>query len=259
MNPKIENVITSVVFFSMVLVQPVLSATVFNEYAGSGQLSIASIIITPNPYTTLDDTITTDAEGYDGYQLMSSDYGLLWCEDVGNVENGEIILQQSVVDDYDGQTTYTTFETGVDGTGSVMSYVEVYPKEGVGLQQAVGDGDTHAYFSQSTNTNDEFDYEMSFGAGTDDCDDGIVFMENYYTMQHAPAYYSTPFFGVYCADGCSFVDLYGNATDMLNLVALFDGKSTSWFTSMNSTGDGLFNAYTITDETFAFDYDMMLG
>lgn len=236
-----------------------LASSSYREYDGTGSFLIKSNL------GNLNEQATGNAEGYYGTQSITDDKnecsGYSICsEDISNIYNGNVDLQQTITNDYDGESTITTYNTGLSGTGSAYSNVFSSSDSGYGNQYSTANGDTYAYFTQTHTENDNFDYQASYGGGTTGCDNSNTLMQNSYYLLGSQTYYSPIKLQPNCnGKGCNFVSLYGNGTDVLSLNAALNTQTMSWFNFLSIQGSGSYNFYGQSDEPLNFGFGMVLG
>jgi len=237
----------------------VLAASSYTEYDGSGQFSIEANI------ANMADEASGDAESYSGVQYLTNtihecgDYDIC-AFDEAEATNGLLDLQQTVVNDFDDNSYQTIYNTGLDGTGLAHSMVFSDSTTGYSYQEAIAEGDTHAYFTQSHYIDSDFDYMASYGGGTQDCDDGSVYLENGYELGSYPAVYTPPIaLEPNCqGTGCNYVELYGESTDTLYSEASIETPGMTWFSLIDAIGISMFNVFGSSGFPINFDFIMVL-
>ena len=237
----------------------VLAAFSYTEYAGSGDFLIKSNI------ANMEDKAEGSADEYSGIQILTNNYDdcgkyEICSYDESHIDNGFVDLQQLIIDENGDGMYQTTYNTGLEGTGSAYSMVFSSSYDGYSYQESDAEGNTYSYFTQSHYTNSDFDYEVGYGGGTEECDNGTVYLENGYELGYFPAVYTTPIFlDPECqGTGCNFITLYGNATDLLSLEAYFNSSDLTFSTNMVSNGISMFDLYGESDYPVDFDFEMVI-
>ena len=242
---------------SVVLVGLAFASSSYTEYEGSGEFFIRSEL------SNLEDKVEGNAKDYSGTQYVTDDevecYGYAVCSyDESHVNEGEVDLQQTITN-HNSESFLTMYNTGLHGTGFAYSAIFSSIHGGYSYEYSYANDDTYAYFSQVHMKNDEFDHEVGYGGGTLECGNGSILMENYYSI-NSPARYSPIELSPDCnEEGCSFVYLYGNATDVLNLNLSFETLVMSWYTTIDLEGLSYYDMFSISNESVEFDFEMVIG
>jgi len=243
----------------LISIAPALASYSYREYEGTGEFLVKSNL------KNIEEQATGNAEAYIGSQYITDDeigcQGYDICSsDVSNILNGNVDLQQSITNNYDGESSITTYNTGLSGTGSAFAVTFSNDYGGYGYQYSVATGDTYAYFTQTHKENDNFDYQASYGGGTLGCDKGNTVMQNSYKLMNSPTYYSPLQLSPVCNGvGCTFVYLQGNATDLLDLNMVLSTQSMSWNNMVHNNGPIFYGMYTVSDQPINFNFGMVLG
>jgi hypothetical protein len=255
---KMKKIFVQIEIISfLIFMGTALASSSYREYEGTGSFLIKSNL------GDVEEQAEGNAEGYSGSQYITDEecQGYDICsKDISNIFNGNVDLEQTITDNYNGESSITTYNTGLSGTGTAYSALFSSSNGGYGYQHSSATGDTYAYFTQNHKENGNFDYEASYGGGTLGCDDGSTLMQNSYSLMNSPTYYSPIELTPNCTgEGCNFVYLSGNATDVLSLSASLDTRTMSWYNGIDLKGSGFYDVYGISDEPIKFDFEMVLG
>jgi len=231
----------------------------YRDYQGTGDFLVNSQM------GNIKEQAKGSAEQYAGSQYITNDkqecYNYDICSyDQSNINNGQVDNQQTITNQENGESTETVYNTGLSGTGSLYAAIFSNSNQGYGYQYSTSNKDTYALFTQTHTENGNFDYQASYGGGTEDCDNGNVLMENSYHLVNSPTYYSPLTLAPNCiGTGCNFVYLYGNGTDTVNVNATFSTPTLSWFNSLNLQGSGIYEMFSKSDQPVNFTFGMVLG
>lgn len=271
MKSKIALIMIFLVLFSQIA----LATDVTTDYSGSGDLHIDTVIISsvqPTVYDTVDSHTACSGEccgccnnncygglpgGYDGWSFLSNEYGS-FSEDRGSVTNGCINLQQGISEQNGNQIITTKYATGLNGTGYAYSWLSAIPFDDYAYQYAEGSGDTWAFFSQSSKTNDNFDFDTIFGGQTISCNFGNVSMQSEYQLNSQANYNSI--IDALCQDpGFAYAALHDNASAYLNSNAQLKTKFLNWAMSTEVNGTGVLDINVEANDSLEFNFTGVLG
>jgi|GEM_PF-4813535 len=220
----------------------------YTDYQGTGQYYVATSIMAETG-TLFTDTASMDADSYSGSQYVTDIYECAVGIDEVEIENGELKLNQHVIDRYDNETTHTDYNTGLNGTGSANSFVFADAKTGWSQQYAESDDYAYTSFGQTNHVGDDFDYGIE--SGTASIGEGSVYMENFYAPINSTDAWS--FSGMNTSYG--MIWFYVNATKSLNITADYWADSVTWAADMKSMGSSLFDVVVESDEDMNFNAD----
>lgn len=251
----------------------VLATTVNTDYAGSGDLSIQTTIISPVvPIITDSANINTGCAGgccccpdcageYEGEQIVTNNpFSASGHE--ASVTNGCVEINQKYTDKIDGQTIETSYHTYMNGTGTAESYVYAIPGHGTSYQLANGTGSAFVGFTQLVFLDDEFDYGTSYGGGVWLCSPGYAGLLNRYDLYNGNIIYDSQL-GLYCypVDGSSlYAFLFAKTTDSFSLNSDFVMDSTEYAENIEAEGASEYGSViTSYNGSFNYDFGMELG
>jgi len=266
-----KTIITGLIF--ILFSNLALATTVTTDYAGSGDLSIQTTIISPvAPIITDSATIHTGCAGgccccpycegsYDGTQILTNNPFSASSHEA-TVNNGCVVIEQKYndnVNDYNIQTDYYTY---FNGTGKAESYVYAVPGSGISYQLANGTGSAFVGFTQLVFLGDDFDYGTSYGGGVWLCEPGYAGMFNQYEFNNGKIYYDSQL-GLYChpADGSSLYSfLFAKTTDSFVLNSNIKTDSIEKEIDVEAEGASEYETViTSYNDSFNYDFGMELG
>jgi hypothetical protein len=260
MEIKMKKIFVQIEILSfLIFMGTTLASSSYRDYRGTGDFYVNSTL------KNVEEHATGSADAYSGSQYITDDktecQGYDICSaDVSNINNGNVDLEQTITDNYNGESSITTYNTGLSGTGTAYSALFSSSNGGYGYQYSSATGDTYAYFTQNHKENGNFDYEASYGGGTLGCDNGNTVMQNNYQLMNSPTYYSPIELTPNCTgEGCTFVYLQGNATDLLDLNMVLSTQSMSWNNMVHNNGPIFYGMYTVSDQPINFNFGMVLG
>lgn len=238
MEMKLMIVSSGIMF--VLLSSLALASSAYTEYAGSGDFSLTTTI----DFVSTNTEIHTGCEGvsaccccpdcagsYGGQQYVSTDPKTM--VDTATTEDGCVEQHQTVVDESDSKTTYTSYDTVMNGTGSASTYYY----EGSAYQEAQGSGISYVSTTQYQETNGNYNY-LTQTSGMSMNDGTYAGLLSYYDVSGFPNY---QYFEMYLLGSNTYGWFYLNSTDLLNSnLLLLMGDNIFWSANAQVIGNGLF-------------------
>jgi len=219
----------------------VLASSAFTEYEGSGDFFISTTIGPVSSSTEIHTGCEGESAccccpdcpgGYEGIQYLNSNPKII--DDEATTEDGCAEIHQTVVDGSNGKTTYTNYDTLMDGTGSVKSYYH----DGWGAyQRADGSGIAYVSFSQYQFLNSDFNYATQT-SGLASNGDVYADMFTYYDVSGIPNYQALYY--LYLSGENTYAWFYLNSTDLLYLNLDLMSGNVFWSSDAGVLGSGLY-------------------
>ena len=239
MKLKLTIAVSNIMF--ILLSSLVLASTAFTEYEGSGDFILSTTIDSVSSTTEVHTGCEGECEccccpdcpgSYEGIQYLSSDPKIIG--DTATTDDGCAEIHQTVVDESNGKTTYTNYDTVLDGEGTASSY---YNESFGAYQRADGSGIAYLSFSQYQFLNSDFNYATQT-SGLALNGDVYADMFSYYDVSGDPNYQALYY--MYLSGDNTNAWFYFNSTDLLYLNLDLMSGNTFWSSDAGVLGSGLF-------------------
>jgi hypothetical protein len=211
MKLKLTIAVSNIMF--ILLSSLVLASTAFTEYEGSGDFILSTTIDSVSSNTEVHTGCEAccccpDCPGsYEGIQYLSSDPKIIG--DTATTDDGCAEIHQTVVDESNGKTTYTNYDTVLDGEGTASSY---YNESYGAYQKADGSGIAYLSFSQYQLLNSDFNYATQT-SGLASNGDVYADMFSYYDVSGDPNYQALYY--LYLSGDDTYAWFYSDWTDLI--------------------------------------------
>ncbi len=257
MKLKLTIAVSNIMFIP--LIGLAMASSAFIEYEGSGDFLLSTTIDS----VSSDTEIHTGCEGvsaccccpdcpgsYEGEQYLSSDPKIM--DDTATADDGCVEIHQTVVDESNGKTTYTNYDTVLDGGGEVKSY---YNEDWGAYQKADGSGIAYVSYSQYQLSNSDFNYETQT-SGIAVNGDVYADMFSYYDVSGYPNYQALYY--MFLSGENTSAWFYLDSTDLLYLnLALMSGD-IFWSNDVEAVGDSLYATSVDSDTDMLTSGEVMI-